>query len=68
MKARILNNDKLWRWKAGEIGIILKNTFDKYDYKIDLGTIKDIELFGEKTNFRRIYYFYKNEIEKIDGI
>ncbi len=65
IKAKILYNDKLNRWKAGEIGIVLENTFEKYDYKIDLGIIKDTEIFGEKIDFRRIYYFYKEEIEII---
>ena len=66
MKAKILYNDKLGRWKAGEISTVLKNTFEKYDYKIDLGTIKDTELFGKKIDFKRIYFFYKEEIEIID--
>ncbi len=63
MKAKILYNDKLNRWKAGEIGTVLKNTFEKYDYKVDLGMIKNTELFGKKIDFRRIYFFYKEEIE-----
>lgn len=63
MKAKILYNDKSNRWKAGEIGTVLKNTFEKYDYKIDLGTIKNTKIFDKKIDFRRIYFFYKEEIE-----
>ena len=66
MKAKILYNDKLNRWKAGEIGTILENTSEKYDYEIDLGTVKNTELFGKKIDFRRIFFFYKEEIELME--
>ena len=64
MFAVILITDSLNRFKAGETGKILPCDFDKYDYKVDLGTSELItEGFLKGVTQRRIFYFFKNEIE-----
>lgn len=58
MLARILVDDEGGRWKAGEVGIVLVNDSDKYDYKIQLPG--DIVVTGP-----RRMYFYKNEVKLV---
>jgi hypothetical protein len=67
MKAKILYTDPGRRFQVGEIGEIMKNDFIKYDYKIDLGVIKNIKIFGDgiPIDMQRIFYFYEDEIEVI---
>jgi len=60
-KARILKDDIISRFMAGEIGILLKNDFDKYDYFVQLPPVM---LNGEEIH--RSYYFYKDEVELIN--
>ena len=62
-KARILKDDPVGRWLAGEIGILLVCDFEKYDYFIDLGVIKNTELFGKKIDFKRNFFFYEDDVE-----
>jgi len=52
MKAKILIDDSSNRFKCGDIGLMVDNDFDKYDYRIELED-------------GRAYYFYKDEIEVI---
>lgn len=77
MKAKILiddGNPSLWspgytpRWKIGEIGEILDNDFQKYDYKVKLPGFDHIDdLFGRgPVDAIRIYYFYKCEVELLE--
>jgi len=67
-KAKTLTDDPAGRWLKGEVGILLQCDFDKYDYCVDFGTLKDQELFGKKIgNFRRIFYFYEDEIEIVSN-
>jgi len=61
MKAKILITDSIGRFKAGEIGTVKENDFDKYDYYIEL---EDGIMNGE--TFKRNYYFYENEVEIIE--
>jgi hypothetical protein len=65
MKAKILYTDPSMRFKADEIGTVMKNDFPKYDYKIDLGVIKSVKIFGDgiPIDMQRIFYFYKNEVQ-----
>ena len=70
-KAKVLINDASNRFKAGEIGELIEHNFEKYDYCIDFGTIKEMKsdnTFIDKhfQNYRRVYYFYKDEVEIID--
>ncbi len=69
MKAKIKYNDIIGRWKAGEIGEILENTFpEKYDYPIRLqGMIHYDKLFGTTTvDSYRDYFFYSDEVELLN--
>jgi len=52
MKAKILIDDPSGRFKYGDIGNLVDNDYDKYEYKIELSD-------------GRAYYFHKNEIELI---
>ena len=71
MRVKILLDDCSWmprwvpRWKVGEIGELLENDFEKYDYKVLLpGTVHIDDLFGRgPVDAVRIYYFYKGEVE-----
>jgi hypothetical protein len=62
IKAKILIDDIGGRFKKDEIGIVLENNFDKYDYFIKLpGKIKMLDIMIE-----RMFYFYKDEVEIIE--
>ena len=66
MKAKILINDPAGKcFNAGVVGEVLKNDFPKYDFKIDLGVIKNVKIFedGIPIDMHRIFYFYDDEIE-----
>jgi len=54
MKVKILIDDLSDRFKSGDIGSLIKNNFDKYDYYVEMED-------------GRTYYFYKNEIEIISS-
>ena len=63
MKARLLYDDKIDRWKKGEIGIVLENNFpEKYDYFLELPGTYDFPELGIYECLRQ-YYFRKGEIE-----
>jgi hypothetical protein len=69
MKAKILRDDPSRRFKAGEIGEVVKNDFpEKYDYLIKLsGTVRIDNFLGcGVTDTIRKYYFYADEIELIE--
>jgi hypothetical protein len=57
MKAKILSECPIGRWKRGEIGEVLENNFDKYDYFIELESIGSI---------KRFVYFYEDEVELLE--
>lgn len=74
MKVKILIDDPpgrirpsgwIPRWKVGEIGELLENDYQKYDYKVLLPGFDHIDdLFGHgPVDAIRIYYFYKGEVE-----
>jgi len=50
MKAKILIGDLAGRFKVGDVGDLVENNFEKYDYHIELAG-------------GRSYYFYKDEVE-----
>ena len=63
---KALIDDPSKRWTKGQVGEILENDFEKYDYKIDFGVMQDFELFEKKQiNCPQVVYFYKDEIEVI---
>ena len=70
MKAKILIDDGSGRFKSGEIGDLLEHDFKKYDYFIDLGPMPasvfpaSFKGYSEK-EYRRRYYFFKDEVELI---
>jgi len=68
MKAKILINDKTDRFKAGEIGELIEHDSDKYDYFVDLGILKNVNLCEnvKAIDIFRRYYFHKDEVEIID--
>ena len=55
MKAKILISDPAGRFEAGDVGDLIDNDFEKYDYHIELTD-------------GRSYYFYKEEIERFSDI
>lgn len=68
-KIRILVDDPIGRFKAGEIGIILDNTSSKYDYFIQLEPVvatEDSWLLKKGSLVNRAYFFYKDEVEILD--
>lgn len=71
MKAKILISDPLNRFTKGEIGNVLDNDSNKYDYFIELeplpidGKTKTPFLDGI-TKLKRNLYFYKSEVEIIN--
>jgi len=71
VKVRIREGDGLLRvprWKKGEIGEVLENDSRKYDFKVKLEGIIPLEDFlgsGKTCNAVRIFYFYKDEVEKV---
>ena len=68
MKAKILFNDAGGRFVAGEIGTLLPNDYEKYDFFVALpsraGKAPDF-LGGGDIIIRRQYYFYADEVEVI---
>jgi len=60
MKAKLLINDTVGRFKAGEIGKLIENDFPKYDYCVDLGSA-----LIDSGTIQRVFYFYKDEVEII---
>jgi hypothetical protein len=63
MQAKILITGQ--HFTAGEIGTVLKNDFIKYDFKIHLGVIRHVKIFGDgiPIDMARIFYFYEDEVE-----
>lgn len=66
MKCKILIDDKIGRFKRGEIGEVLENDFEKYDYCVNLPGVQSIPAFLGGGLGKRIYYFYKNEVELLE--
>ena len=66
MKVRILKDDIRGRWYKGELGEMLPNDSNKYDYLLQLSGNVDISLFGKQLKAKRLYYFYKNEVELLE--
>jgi hypothetical protein len=71
VKVRICKEDCLLRtprWKKGEIGEVLENDSQKYDFKVKLEGIIPLEDFlgsGKTCNAVRVFYFYKDEVEEV---
>uniref|UniRef100_A0A6M3IMU4 Uncharacterized protein n=1 Tax=viral metagenome TaxID=1070528 RepID=A0A6M3IMU4_9ZZZZ len=77
MKAKVLISCPLGRWKAGEVGEVLINESDKYNFFLEFPFKKVVSNFSD-TRFiadilkikpeevRRRYYFYANEIEILE--
>ncbi len=69
----IIKNDcPMGRYKAGEIGTLLPNDFDKYDYKIELLPAQVSEGMREMSTFMptngvvsRVYYFRASEVDLV---
>lgn len=69
MKAKILRDDLIGRFKAGEIGEVLQNNFpEKYDYLIRLSGIDHVDDFLGRGPIDAIrdYYFYADEVELLE--
>jgi len=64
MKARVLIPDSLGRWKINEIATVEPSDYNKYDYKATFdGVVTSLSLFGKKIECKRLFYFYKDELE-----
>ncbi len=51
------------RWKAGEIGVVIENTYpEKYDVMVKLPDVKT----EDGTMFKRELYFYENEVRVLN--
>ena len=55
MKAKILRDDLIGRFKIGDIGSVIDNDYEKYDYRIEFDD-------------GRIIYFYEDEIELFSDV
>jgi len=64
MYMRILQDDISNRFRKGDIGKVMENNFDKYDYFLDLGTCYAI-LFGKVILMKRHFYFYSHEVKEL---
>lgn len=70
-KAKILIDDPMGRFKAGEIGTLLPNNSVKYDYYLQLPRTYQLKNFLSIPGITvavRQYYFYENEVELLDDI
>lgn len=66
MKARVLCDDLMNRYHFGEVGELLENNTDKYDYFLKLpGRVKLPDFLGGGYT-DRCYYFYKHELEILE--
>jgi len=64
MKARVLIPDALDRWELNEIATVEPSDFDKYEYKATFdGVVTSLILLGKKIECKRVFYFYKDELE-----
>ena len=68
MKARVLIDDGIERFKKGDIGEVIENDFDKYDHLLDFGTATISQPVLGVTVIRRLVYFYKHEIKITEGV
>lgn len=66
MKVMVVRTDKLGRFKMGDIGEVLENDFEKYDYRVDLGPLPKSDMIGGIDGGRNIIYFYKDEVMPIE--
>lgn len=65
-------DDSALRWKAGEVGLAVENQSQKYDATIDFGVVKikprkvkNPSFLDKMTSFRRVYFFYADELEEV---
>lgn len=68
-QVKLLYSDRAGRYKSGEVGTILLNNSDKYDYLISLVpcTSQFDSFFSKKGQLiLRNFYFYKEELELIN--
>lgn len=66
-RAYPIQEDRLGRWRAYEVGTLIECDFEKYDYKIDFGEVFIPEeqrtgFFENCETIKRQYYFHKDEI------
>ena len=69
MKAVIISNDPIGRWKSGELGEAEKlSPGNKYDYVITLSpkpNTNQAGLFRNITECQRVFFAYANEIKEL---
>lgn len=61
----ILMDDPLGRYSKGDIGILLKNDFYKYKYRVQLEKLITTFIFGRKISYRPVFYFQEGEVKCI---
>lgn len=56
-----LRSDGIGRWKAGERGVLIENTYpEKYDYMVRFSPVSE-----DGHTYRREFYFFKDEVEPV---
>lgn len=63
LQYRILHDNPMKRWFAGEIGEELVNDSTKYDHVLKLPGEVNVNLFGKSIKAVRVFYFYKDEVQ-----
>ncbi len=69
--ARIKKDCPLGRYRAGEIGTLLPNDFEKYGYKIELSPVqvseemRDMPFMPSNGRVSRVYYFCASEVDLV---
>lgn len=54
------------RWCNGEIGIELPGNFEPYFCKLELPGVVTVELFNRPMTAKRIFHFFKDEVELVE--
>lgn len=66
-QVRVLVDDRCGRYRKGAVGTVLPCDSSKYDYKVDLGEIKNPNPLDKAFGSRNVIYFYQDELEIMEG-
>lgn len=73
--AKVLKEDPIGRFHAGEVGVLLECDYPKYQYKLELPPIKlgeedrsMVPFFKNLDVVIRQFYFYEGELEIINDV
>lgn len=65
-KVVLLIDDAAGRFRKGEIGVLLENDSGKYDAFVELPGSMNVCIRDEDVRVKRLFYFYKEEIQLIE--